>query len=241
MKYIFLFLFINITCLAQTVEVKYYENSKAPSQEQFSSMPENIQIAYKPNIFSYKLLTDGKSSLYKNEKFKIIIKEEASTTTKINEVGDTIKNTVISEGFDLRFKEKLFFKDFKKNRSYNQQYYDETINIVDSIAVWKWQIMDEVETILGYSCKKAITKYYDRDVVAWFTEEIPISDGPFIYSGLPGLILKIETKSNEIIAYNIFIKNEPLKISPPFLSGKTFNYKTLKEYIENKNKERSRF
>lgn len=241
MKYIFLFLFINFTCLAQTVEVKYYENSIVPSQEQFNLMPKNVQIAYKANVFSYKLTMDGKSSLYQNEKFNITIKEETSKTSKVNESGDTISNIVISEGIDLRTKEKLYYKDFKKNKSYNKQFFDETINIVDSIAIWKWEIMDETETILGYTCKKATTKYYGRDVIAWFTDEIPVSDGPFHYSGLPGLILKIQTRSNEIIAHNVLFKKEPLTINPPFLSGKIFNYKTLKEYIENKNKERSRF
>jgi GLPGLI family protein len=241
MKYIFLFLIINITCLAQTVEVKYFENSKAPSQEQFNLMPKNVQIAYKANVFSYKLNTDGKSSLYKNEKIIIDSAGQISTSTEVNEAGDTIKKTIISEVFNAKFKEKSLYKDFLKNKSYNTQYYDETINIVDSISQWKWQLIDETETVIGYACKKAVTKHYGNEIIAWFTDEIPISDGPFVYCGLPGLILKVETKSNEIIAYNVLFKNDPLTISPPFLSGKIFNYKTLKEYIENKNKERSRF
>jgi GLPGLI family protein len=229
---------LSFECIAQSVEVNYYENYKAPNKEQFNLMPKNVQITYKENTFSYKLISDGNASLYQNEKFKFKIIEEKIASSGLNEVGDTIESIITSSGIDLKTKEKIYYKDFKKNKSYNQQYYDEIISIVDSIAINKWQLLDETEIILGYPCKKAVTKYYGKDVYAWYTEEIPIADGPSFYSGLPGLILKISSKFQEIIAYNISFKNETL-LSPPIFTGKIFSYKTLKEYIENKNKERN--
>ncbi len=240
MKYLYLLLITSLSCFAQTVEVKYFENTQAVNQK-LETLPENIKIAYKKNIFSYVLTSNGKKSLYKNEKFDIIIKEESATSSSINEVGDTIKKTIISEGFDLRFKEKMYFKDFKQNKSYNERFTDEKICIIDSIVVQDWIISDETEKILGYQCKKAMYKRNDVEFTAWFTEEIPISDGPFLYSGLPGLILKISSKYLDIIAYDIKIKNDTIDIKLPFISSRTFNNKTYKEYVENKNKERSRF
>ncbi|MFY7935974.1 MAG: GLPGLI family protein [Flavobacterium sp.] len=240
MKYIYLLLITSLSCFAQTVEVKYFENTH-PVNQKLETLPENIKVAYKKNIFSYILTTNGRKSFYKNEKFDIVIKEESATSSSINDVGDTIKKTIISEGFDLRYKEKMYFKDFKQNKSYNERFTDEKICIIDSIVVQDWIISDETEKILGYQCKKAIYKRNDVEFTAWFTEEIPISDGPFLYSGLPGLILKISSKYLDIVAYDVKIKNETIDIKLPFISSRTFNNKTYKEYVENKNKERSRF
>ena len=54
-----------------------------------------------------------------------------------------------------------------------------------------WQILPDTETILSYSCQKAVTTFRGRDYEAWFTPDIPINEGPWKFCGLPGLILKV--------------------------------------------------
>ncbi|MFZ1558862.1 MAG: GLPGLI family protein, partial [Saprospiraceae bacterium] len=39
---------------------------------------------------------------------------------------------------------------------------------------------------------KATTKYGGRKYLAWFTPEIPVMDGPYVFAGLPGLIVRIK-------------------------------------------------
>jgi GLPGLI family protein len=39
--------------------------------------------------------------------------------------------------------------------------------------------------------QKATLRYGGRDWIAWFCPEIPLSDGPYKFCGLPGLILKV--------------------------------------------------
>lgn len=53
-----------------------------------------------------------------------------------------------------------------------------------------WVIENETKGIQGYICKKATTKYGHKIVSAWFTEEIPILEGPYTFKGLPGLVLE---------------------------------------------------
>lgn len=53
-----------------------------------------------------------------------------------------------------------------------------------------WNITDSVQNILGYECILAYTNYRGRIWEAWFSPEIPFSDGPWKLCGLPGLILK---------------------------------------------------
>lgn len=55
-----------------------------------------------------------------------------------------------------------------------------------------WKLDNSNDTvILGYTCKMATTFFRGRSYTAWFTPDIPISDGPYKFRGLPGLILMI--------------------------------------------------
>ena len=64
--------------------------------------------------------------------------------------------------------------------------YEENLDLFD------WTLSDETDVIHGYPVQKATTNFGGRDWIAWFTPEIPISDGPYKFRGLPGLILHIE-------------------------------------------------
>lgn len=56
----------------------------------------------------------------------------------------------------------------------------------------KWEITNDVEKQNGYQSQKAVANFGGRIWTAWFTKEINISDGPYKFSGLPGLIVKLE-------------------------------------------------
>lgn len=63
---------------------------------------------------------------------------------------------------------------------------------------FSWQLKStERKTIGGYECSLAIGGYAGRTYKAWYTMEIPVSDGPWKFSGLPGLILEVEDLSGE--------------------------------------------
>jgi GLPGLI family protein len=69
----------------------------------------------------------------------------------------------------------------------------------EDMPVLNWEITNERQRILSYNCKKATVSFRGRDYVAWFTSDIPISNGPWKFGGLPGLILKLyDTNENFI-------------------------------------------
>jgi GLPGLI family protein len=59
-----------------------------------------------------------------------------------------------------------------------------------------WVLNNEETEILGYKCKKATTTFAGRDYIAWYSTEISISDGPYKFQGLPGLIFSIYDTKN---------------------------------------------
>ena len=58
-------------------------------------------------------------------------------------------------------------------------------------SYFSWQITPALATVSGYSCQRAVTVFAGRIWEAWFTREVPVADGPYKFSGLPGLIIKI--------------------------------------------------
>lgn len=55
----------------------------------------------------------------------------------------------------------------------------------------QWEILDQTKEILGYECQKAVCDFRGRRYEAWFTWEVPISEGPWKFEGLPGLIMAV--------------------------------------------------
>ncbi|GAA5096976.1 hypothetical protein GCM10023210_31440 [Chryseobacterium ginsengisoli] len=95
----------------------------------------------------------------------------------------------------VNFKSEVFLNDGK------QTIYKELLKnrfsypLEDAI---EWKIESETKTIASYLCKKAIGKYKGREYVAWFTDSIPFPDGPYVFKGLPGLVLEVYDSKNYI-------------------------------------------
>ena len=67
----------------------------------------------------------------------------------------------------------------------------DSYSYTESSNEMQWQILPDTETILSYTCQKAVTTFRGRDYEAWFAPDIPINEGPWKFCGLPGLILKV--------------------------------------------------
>ena len=68
--------------------------------------------------------------------------------------------------------------------------FEQNFLISDSVSNINWKMSDEVRTIAGMECRKAVAKICDSVyVVAFYTDEITVSGGPESFYGLPGMIL----------------------------------------------------
>ncbi|GAA5087358.1 hypothetical protein GCM10023210_10090 [Chryseobacterium ginsengisoli] len=65
------------------------------------------------------------------------------------------------------------------------------------ISKLNWQIQNDTRKIGKFSCQKATLDFCGRKWEAWFTKEIPLNEGPYIFKGLPGLILSLKDSEGD--------------------------------------------
>ena len=122
------------------------------------------------------------------------------TTTRVN----TITIMPITE-------KSLLYKDFSKDsiqsfqRAADQKKF---VILEERIPEIKWDISAEKDTLLTFEVQKATTHFFGRDYEAWFTPDIPLSDGPRRMQGLPGMILKAKSLDGYVNYYPISIRLE---------------------------------
>lgn len=74
---------------------------------------------------------------------------------------------------------------------------DKTAAYVNDSEPIAWEVSNSKDSIiLGYKCYSATTFFRNRHYEAWYTPEIPVSDGPYKFRGLPGLIILVKDDKN---------------------------------------------
>lgn len=107
------------------------------------------------------------------------------------------------------------FKNYPKGKitvTYRSPYQGPVFKYIEDEVNFNWIVHREKKNILGYTCQKATSTFRGRTWTAWFTNEIPVSDGPWKFCGLPGLILSV-SDDKEHYSYNcIGIDNKTTSI-----------------------------
>lgn len=123
------------------------------------------------------------------------------------------------KNFDLSLLQKVNYLSYK---------------LVSKFPYENWRISNNLnKKISGYSTQAATIQFGGRDWVAYFTSEIPLSDGPYKFHGLPGVILELESADGDYVFKAISIKK--LKASPFFSASNSINIseKQYEKLIEN--------
>lgn len=100
----------------------------------------------------------------------------------------------------------------------DRQVYERRMLVQDSLINIEWRITDERREIAGFDCRKAVGRLYDSlYVVAFYTDEIPVSSGPEVYHGLPGLILGLAFPRYYTTWFATMVKlgSNAAKLAPP--------------------------
>lgn len=87
-----------------------------------------------------------------------------------------------------------------KNRPENKIYtFDKnssgvSVLLTEDLLLQNWTFNMDTCQVLGYLCQKSEILFRGREYEVFFTQEIPLNDGPFKFYGLPGLIMMIKSK-----------------------------------------------
>jgi GLPGLI family protein len=133
------------------------------------------------------------------------------------------------------------FTDLNASTASDQKkVFEETFLVKDSTRKINWKITSETRDIAGYTCRRANALILDSIyVVAFYTDEIPLSGGPEAFTGLPGMILGVALPHENITWFATKVTDVPIEdkaLIPP-KKGKQVNNKellaTLKSVMKN--------
>jgi GLPGLI family protein len=118
--------------------------------------------------------------------------------------------------------------------------FEETFLVKDSTRKVRWKITDETREIAGYTCRRANAIVIDSVyVVAFYTDRIPVSGGPELFSGLPGMILGVALPHENVTWFATKVTEgvpEPKAMIAP-KKGKPVNYQGLKKTLSDATKD----
>jgi GLPGLI family protein len=221
------------------------------SAEKNPGMDENMQEEIrkrmqKMNQKTYVLEFDKYNSTY--------IEEVALEGPKI----PTGKNSVRVMSFGGSGKTGVYYKNIQEKRFANQtEIMGKRFLVKDSLPDYSWELSSETKNIGNYTCYKATyskevenknISFKDGDSVeetkkeiivttAWYTPQIPLSDGPGPYQGLPGLILEMNDGKKTIVCTEIILNpSEKTTILEP-TKGKVVSQKKFTKIQKEKSDE----
>lgn len=104
--------------------------------------------------------------------------------------------------------------------------------IEDRLPKIEWKIHPDItKNILGYACIEAKGYFRGSNLIAYFTKDIPISAGPFKFSGLDGVILEIYEEGKEYNSWKAVKIDSKFKGNVPYFRYKKIENISLKDYV----------
>lgn len=177
---------------------------------------EFMQQAYEEMKKKMPQFSISKSQLYFSKE-KTLFKPIENNDAPDSFFGGGISTTQINTIFiDLSIQQQITQKKL----------FEQTFLIKDSTRVTNWKITSETREIAGYACRRANALIMDSIyVVAFYTDEIPVSGGPESFNGLPGMILGIALPHQNVTWFAKSVIDKSIAPVTPPTKGKPMDTK----------------
>lgn len=228
------------------------ENSSIPADRM-----QRIQEMMKSQLEkSYTLVFDKTASMYKEE-------------VKLDQAAGTGRGMGFTMMIGGGASGNLYKNIQTKTSAKEQEFSGKNFLIKDNLKNYNWQMEQETKMIGNYLCFKATAviempdrqvnfrfgrrqadesdeneenKMVEVPVTAWYTLDIPVSNGPDNFWGLPGLILEVSYANTQIVCTKIVLNAKDKETIDEPKKGKEVSQEEYDAIIREKMKEmRDRF
>lgn len=230
-------------CIAQSniqaVEVTYIQQAKNIPQKARVDMSD---AALKFLFATRAVLLATKDASWCEQQGEMVFTEKKPAANTDLPANFPLKREEVNAVQSEKIYRKSLYNAYKSSKDHQSMIsvyrsVDNVFRVEESLPVYEWTITNEVAMIAGLSCKKATTTTPAQPqlpVEAWFTDEIPIANGPGAFHGLPGLILKIETPVFSIEAEKVRFVDSPVIKKPT--EGELITSEQLRQRMSQKPK-----
>jgi len=185
----FIFLLISSLVPAQELTDKFkYKATYDLTWQIDSTNSESIQNETMVLFIGDKISRFSSEGQYIADSIKEAYKDRERTQQSFNEMRSKMPMSALN------------FYVFKKQNSaqvsFTEKIVKDNYRYIQDIDDLNWEILPETKEVAGFVAQKAKASFSGRDYTAWFTTEIPISEGPYKFRGLPGLILEISDNND---------------------------------------------
>ena len=84
----------------------------------------------------------------------------------------------------------------------------------EDMPSFDWELTDSVINVLGYECHGARCRFRGREWTAFYTEDIPLAEGPWKLHGLPGLIIIYKVPFNNVKRCEYYDARHRYEVNP---------------------------
>ncbi len=176
------------------------------------------------------LLQIGPKGLSKFSSYKNLTVDSLLMNLSKEQLTEALMDNKLSNGEFM-----TIFKNYPAGRiTHTEKICLDWFRYEEDMPMLEWELTDSTGTVLGYECHQAKCSFRGREWTAYYTEEIPIMDGPWKLQGLPGLIMKASDKDGHYRFECIGIKS---KASRPITMYKVPYISTSRQkYYDTKNR-----
>ena len=218
MKNFMIILFVLVMADVHSQDMKVTYNVRIPV--------DSIRLENADSFTKEKLLEDAKGETY-----ELLIKDGESfyepSFIKQGKNGTSVTSDAKGNSSISHKYYESIYRDKKQHKMVSSiGFGGETFLIHEKLEPIDWEIKEETKKIDSYIVKRAEANVNGFHVIAWFSDEIPVSAGPSYFTGLPGLILQAQFGSWLITAEKIEPLYGSISLAPP-VEGEKY---TRKEY-----------
>ncbi|HLS11710.1 MAG TPA: GLPGLI family protein [Flavobacteriaceae bacterium] len=159
------------------------------------------EVTYSIDSLNLNQKTEETVYLFSGKSYGVFLNHNEANKEAIEAALDKMRSSgrmdYVKAGWRETNFRKNIYKDFSENKvAIWMEIMDQPFRVKNPIMPLKWEMQEDSKEFMNYTVHKATTIYAGRDYEAWFTLEIPINDGPYIFYGLPGLIVELYDTEN---------------------------------------------